>query len=504
MEIANGLLAGFEIALGFKNLFFAFFGASIGTFVGIMPGLGTSATIAILLPLTYTLQPTSAMIMMAGVYCGSKYGGAVTSILMNIPGESSSVTTCLDGYQLALQGRGGPALGMAAVSSFVAGTLSVLGLTFLGPFLAAMAINFGPPEYFAMSLMGLSLVTSLTGKSVIKGVLALFWGLIISTVGADIMSGSPRLTFGWLELLDGIDFVTVTVGLFAIGEVLYSIETQVKFHSIEVPKRLGLLLPSLREFVQCIGTWVRSIIVGFFIGALPGTGSTIASFLSYSVAKNFSKTPEMFGKGAMEGVAASESADNAATGGSLAPMLTLGIPGSSATAMMMSALVFAGVQPGPLLLTNNAEIFWGVVASMYIGNIMLLIINLPLIPVIVKLLEIPYYFLYIVIIAICSIGVYSVDNSMFDLFIMGLFGVLGFIFKKMDYPLAPVVLALILGPFVERALRQTLIMSKGSAAIFLDRPVCAVFLALSILAFLGPWLQQVWLKRSRSGLTKSD
>src|SRR5512133_3062783 len=331
MDIIQGLLLGFSVATTLQNLLMAFVGAVIGTLVGIMPGLGASATIAILMPLTFSLNPTTAIIMMAGIYCGSKYGGAVTSILMNIPGESSSVTTCLDGYQLAMQGRGGPALGMDAISSFVAGTASVVGLTFLGPFLASMAMGFGPPEYFAMTLMGLSLVTSLTGKSVIKGVLCTFLGLIIAVVGADIMSGSSRLTFGRLELLDGIDFITVSVGLFALGEVLLNIDQQLQFTAVKVPSRLSLLLPSIRDVVLCLGTWVRSSIIGFFIGALPGTGATIASFLSYAVAKNFSKTPEMFGKGAMEGVAASESADNAATGGSMAPMLTLGIPGSSAT-----------------------------------------------------------------------------------------------------------------------------------------------------------------------------
>ena len=502
MDIFHGLMAGFAIATTLANLFYAFFGALIGTFVGIMPGLGASATIAILLPLTFGMNPTSAIIMMTGVYCGSKYGGAVTSIMMNLPGESSSVPTCLDGYPLAMQGRAGPAMGMAAISGFVAGTVSVIGLTFLGPLLGTLAIGFGPPEYFAMTLLGLSLVTSLTGKSVIKGMLGMLLGLAISTVGADIMSGSSRLTFGRLELLDGIDFVTVTVGLFALGEVFLNIDKQVKFNLIEVPKRLSELLPTVREIVQCIGTWVRSTIIGFLVGVLPGTGATVASFLSYTVAKNVSKTPEKFGHGAMEGIAAAESADNAATGGSMAPMLTLGIPGSSATAMMMGALIMAGVRPGPMLLTKSPEVFWGVVASMYICNIMLLIINLPMIPLLVQFLKVPYYILYIVIIAITSIGVYSVDNSMFDLWVMVLFGVLGYVFKKMDYPLAPCVLAVILGPFVERALRQSLIMSKGSPAIFLNRPVCFVLLALAVLAFFAPWLQEMWLKRSRSRLAK--
>ena len=497
MDIFHGILLGFSVATTPTNLLWACFGAWIGTFVGIMPGLGPSATIAILLPLTFGMNPASALIMMTAIYCGSKYGGAVTSILMNLPGESSSVPTCLDGYPLALQGRGGPAIGLAAISSFVAGTASVIGLMFLGPGLATLAIGFGPPEYFAMTLLGLSLVTSLTGKSLIKGLLTVFFGLAISMVGADIMSGTTRLAFGRLELLDGIDFVVVTVGLFALSEVLLNIEKQVKFSLIEVPQKLSKLLPTWGDVVQCIGTWIRSTIIGFIVGALPGTGASVASFLAYSVAKNSSRTPERFGKGAIEGVAAAESADNAATGGSLAPMLTLGIPGSAATAMMMGALILSGVRPGPMLLAEHADVFWGVVASMYIGNIMLIIINLPLIPLIVNFLRLPYYILYVVIIALASIGIYSVDNSMFDLWMMGFFGILGYVFRKMDYPLAPAVLAVILGPLVERALRQSLIMSRGSFHIFLTRPVSAVLLVMAIIAFFFPWLQQEWLKRSR-------
>ncbi|MBI3067594.1 MAG: tripartite tricarboxylate transporter permease [Betaproteobacteria bacterium] len=495
MELAQGLALGFAVATTPTNIFFAFVGALVGTFVGIMPGLGASASIAILLPLTFGMEPATAIIMLAGVFSGSKYGGAVTSILMNLPGEGSSVVTCFDGYQLALQGRGGPALGMAAISGFVAGTVGVVGLNLLGPLLASLAMGLGPPEYFALTLLGLSLVTSLTGKSLVKGLLATAFGLILATVGADIMTSATRLTFGRLELLDGIDFVTVSVGLFALGEILLNVEKQIKFSLIEVPKKLALLLPSASDFVQCTGTWVRSTIIGFLIGALPGTGAAVASFLSYTVAKNISRTPERFGKGAMEGVAAAESADNAAVAGSMAPMLTLGIPGSSATAMMMGALVMAGVRPGPMMLTEHPEVFWGVVASLYIGNVMLLIINVPMIPLLVNVLRVPYYILYIIIIAIAAVGVYSVDNSIFDLWMMGIFGVLGYIFKKLDYPLAPIVLALILGPLVERALLQTLVISRGSFAIFLTRPAAAAFLALALLALFAPWLQQLWIRR---------
>lgn len=498
MEFLEGLIIGFSVATTFVNLSLCFFGALVGTFVGIMPGLGASATIAILLPLTFGLNPASAIIMMAGIYSGSKYGGAVTSILMNLPGEASSVATCLDGYQLALQGRGGPALGMAAISSFVAGTVSVVGLMFLGPILSEWAMKFGPPEYFSMTLLGLCLFTSLAGKSLIKGILSTLLGLILSLVGADLMSAETRLTFGRIELLDGIRFITVTVGLFAVGEVLLNIEKQIKFSLIEIPKQLSKLLPNLKDVSQCIVTWIRSTILGFFVGVLPGTGASIASLLSYSVTKNVSRHPERFGTGAMEGVAAAESADNAATGGSMAPMLTLGIPGGAATAMMMAALIMAGVRPGPMLLTSNPDIFWGVVVSMYIGNIMLLIINLPMIPLLVNFLRLPYYILYIVILAVASIGVFSVDNSTFDLWLMGIFGVIGYFFKKLDYPLAPPVMALILGPFVERALRQSLIMSQGSLGIFIKRPMSAVLLFFAFLAFFAPWIQKMWLKKLNS------
>ena len=498
MEIIHGMMLGFSVATMPANLLFAFLGALVGTFVGILPGLGTPATIAILLPLSFGMAPTSIIIMMAGVYCGAKYGGAVTSILMNLPGEASSVPTCMEGYPLALQGRAGPALGLAAISGFVAGTVSVMGLMVLGPLLAALAMKFTPPEYFSMTLLGLCMVTSLTGKSLIKGALSVTFGLAVAVVGADLMTGATRLTFGKIEMLDGIDFVVVAVGLFAISEILLNIEDQVKIRLIEVPNKLSKLLPTWHEIVRCIPTWIRSTFIGFSVGALPGTGSSVASFMSYGLAKSISKTPERFGKGAIEGLAAAESADNAATGGSLAPMLTLGIPGSGATAMMMGALIMAGVRPGPMLLSNNPDIFWGVVASMYIGNLMLIIINLPLIPVIVQFVRLPYYLLYIIILAITSVGVYSVDNSTFDLWVMGFFGVIGYVFRKVDYPLAPCVLAVILGPEVERALRQSLIISMGSFDIFLKRPISAILLGMAFVAFFAPWIQRALVKRSRS------
>jgi putative tricarboxylic transport membrane protein len=495
--IADGLVLGFSVATTPTNLLWALFGALAGTFVGIMPGLGVAATIAILLPLTVGMEPTTMIIMMTAIYCGAKYGGAVTSICMNLPGESSSVPTCLDGYPLALQGKAGPAIGLAAISGFIAGNASVIGLMLLGPFLAAVAISFGPPEYFAMTFLGLSLVMTLSGKSITKGLLVASLGLFLSAIGTDLLSGKTRLIFGYTALTDGIDFVTVTVGLFAISEILLNSEKQIKVALIEVPKKLSQLLPTWRDIVQCIPTWVRSTLIGFSVGILPGTGPIVASFLSYGVAKSISKTPERFGQGAIEGVAAAESADNAAAGGNMAPLLTLGLPGSAATAMMMGALIMAGVRPGPLLLEKNPEIFWGVVASMYICNVMLIIINLPLIPLIVNILKVPYYLLYIFILAITALGVYSLENSIIDLWIMGIMGVIGYVFRKFDYPLAPCVLAMILGPMIERALRQSLIMSSGSLSIFLTRPLAAVLIGLAFLSFFAPWLQQRLLKKSR-------
>ncbi len=497
MDLVQGMMTGFAVATTLTNLFLVFIGAVIGTLVGILPGLGSTATIAILIPVAVGMNPASAMIMLVGMCCGARYGGAVTAILMNLPGESSSVVTCLDGYQLARQGRAGPALGLAALSSFVGGTVSIFGLMLLSPPLSRVAVGFGPPEYFTLTLMGLCLVTSLTGKSVIKGMLSAAVGLILATVGSDIFTGALRLTFGQLELMNGINFVTVAVGLFAVGEILINMEKSLKFTLMEVPKKLSQLLPNKRDIVQCLGTWARSTIIGFLIGVLPGAGATVASFLSYTVAKNVSKTPERFGKGAVEGVAASESADNASTPGDLVPMFTLGIPGSASTAMLMVVLLMFGVRPGPMLVVDHPQIFWGVVASMYIGNIMLLILNLPMIPILVQFLRVPYYMLYIIILVVSSIGVYSIDYSVFDLWLMGISGLIGYIFKKLDYPPAALLLALILGPMVERALRQSLIMSNEGLMIFLTRPVSAVFLALAIVALFAPLLQQIWLRRVR-------
>jgi putative tricarboxylic transport membrane protein len=496
VDIAQGLLSGMAIVYTPFHIFLVFLGAVIGTLVGILPGLGVTATVAILMPVVLGMTPVTAMIMLVSMFCGARFGGAVTAIMMNLPGESNAIVTCLDGYQLALQGRAGPAMGLAAISSFVGGQVSVVMMMLLAPLMSKVAVDFGPPEFFSLTLMGLSLVTSLTGKSLIKGFLAATMGLVLATVGSDMFSGSLRLTMGQTELMDGVNFVTVAVGLFALGEILLNVEQGVKFSLGKVPRGLRNLLPTWQDIRQCIVTWIRSTIIGFIVGVLPGTGATIASFLSYGVAKTTSRTPERFGAGAVEGVAASESADNASTSGSLVPMLTLGIPGSAGTAMLMVVLLMFGLRPGPFLLPEHPEIFWGIVASMYLANVMLIIINIPLIPVVVQALRVPYSLMYIIIIVIGSIGVYSMDNSLFDLWVMCLFGVIGYCFKKLDYPPACLLLALILGPMVERAFRQSVILSDGSLMIFVERPVSAGFLFFAVLALFAPWLQRWILART--------
>lgn len=496
MDLLDGFISGFVIVSTPYHLLLVLAGALLGTLVGILPGLGASATIAILLPMSLGMHHLSAMVLLTSMYCGARYGGAITAILLNLPGESSAVVTCLDGYQLSLQGRGGPALGLAAISSFVGGTVSALGLILLAPILARWATKFGPPEYCTLTLLGLSLITSLTGKSLVKGFISTTLGLIIATVGTDIFSGRLRLTFGILEFMEGISFVTIAVGLFALGEIFLNVEQGIKLKLAEVPKGFSNLLPSLKDIYRCIPTWIRSTILGFFVGVLPGTGATVASFLSYTVTKTISKTPERFGKGAVEGLAAAESADNASASGSMVPMLTLGIPGSAGTAMLMLVLLFHGVRPGPLLLTENPNLFWGIIGSMYLGNLMLIIINLPLIPVVVQFLKVPYYLMYIIIIVLGSVGVYSLDFSIFDLWLMGIFGVIGYVFKKLDYPPAALILALILGPMIERALKQSLLMSNGSLFILIQRPISLIFFSLSVLALFAPWLQRLLLKRS--------
>jgi putative tricarboxylic transport membrane protein len=495
METLQQLMMGFQIAITPINLLLCFLGALAGTIIGALPGIGPSAGIAILLPLTFGMNPTSAMIMMAGLYCGAMYGGTITSVLINVPGESSSVMTCLDGYQMALQGRAGKALGIAAIGSFIAGTLSVVFLMLLSIPLVKFALSFGPPEYFALMLMGLCTIAGLTGGSVLKALVGAFLGLLISTPGMDAFSGLPRLTFGLTGLLGGVDFLVVAVGLFGIGEVLYNAEQIMKMEFVTEKIKIKEVWPNRAEWRASAMPITRGTIIGFIIGVLPGAGSTIASFISYAVEKRFSKHPEQFGKGAIEGVAGPESANNSATGGAMVPLLTLGIPGSGTTAIMLGALMMFGLQPGPLLFQKNPDFVWGVIASMYIGNIMLLIMNIACIPLFVKILKIPNSLLFPLIIVFATVGVYSVDGNIFDVWMLYVFGVMGYFMKKFDMPPAPVVLSVVLGPMIERALRQSLTMSLGSYDIFFTRPISAVLLLLGLAAVLWPAIDMVRQRR---------
>ena len=500
METLQQLIMGFHVAVTPLNLLLCFLGALAGTIIGALPGIGPSAGLAILLPLTFGMNPTSAMIMMAGLYCGAMYGGTITSVLINVPGESSSVMTCLDGYQMALQGRAGKALGIAAIGSFIAGTASVVFLMLLSIPLVKFALSFGPPEYFALMLMGLCTIAGLTGGSVLKALVGTFLGLLISTPGMDAFSGLPRLTFGLTGLLGGVNFLVVAVGLFGIGEVLYNAEQIMKLEFVTEKIKIKEVWPNREEWRVSAMPIIRGTFIGFIVGVLPGAGSTIASFMSYATEKRFSKHPELFGKGAIEGVAGPEAANNSATGGAMVPLLTLGIPGSGTTAIMLGALMMFGLQPGPLLFQKNPDFVWGVIASMYIGNIMLLIMNIACIPLFVKILKIPNALLFPLIIVFATVGVYSVDGNIFDVWMLYVFGVMGYFMKKFDMPPAPVVLSVVLGPMIERALRQSLAMSLGSYDIFFTRPISAVLLLVGLAAVVWPVIDMARQRyRARTG-----
>ena len=491
MEILTGLANGFAVALEPANLLWCFVGVFLGTLVGIMPGLGPPATIAMLLPLTFQMNPAGAMIMLAGIYYGAKYGGSTTSILLNVPGESASVVTCLDGYQMARKGRAGPALGIAAIASFVAGTVGVLGLMLVAPPLAKFALSFSSPEYFALMALGLAMVVLLAGRSMLKALLAALVGLWIASMGIDLFSSTSRFTFGRMELLAGIDFVVVAIGVFAIGEVLANMEAHEEAQALPVPKGLRNLLPTVQDLKDCRFAFFNGSVIGFLVGVLPGAGSTIASFLSYGLEKAVSRRRDQFGTGVIEGVAAPEGANNSETGGALVPMLTLGIPGSGTTAILLAALVLWGFKPGPLFIPENPALFWGLVASMYIGNVMLLVLNLPLVPLFAQVLRLPIYVLYPLIFGISIVGVYSVSGSMFDLALLMAFGLLGYLMSKLDYPAAPLILGVVLGGGMERALRQSLMMSEGSLSILVSRPISAVMLLLAALVLLIPLFNKV-------------
>lgn len=484
MEAFQGILEGFAVVLTLKNLAFCFAGVLVGTLVGVLPGIGPAAAISLLLPSTFRFDPTSSIIMLAGLYYGVMYGGSTTSILVNIPGEAASVITCLDGHQMARQGRAGPALGIAAFGSFIAGTLGVIGLMLLAPKLASFALLFGAPEYFSLMVMSMTLVTYLSRGSPLKSLMMAFLGLILGTVGLDTVTAKPRFTYDILVLRDGLGIVPVVMGLFGVSEVLLNVGLTIN-REILKGKMKGLL-PSRQDWKDSALPIVRGSVLGFFLGILPGIGAIIPTFLSYGLEKRLSRHPERFGAGAIEGVAAPEASNNAAATGNFVPMLSLGIPANAIMAILLGALTLYGIQPGPLLIRDHPQLFWGLIASMYVGNVMLLILNLPLISVWVQVLKVPYGILYPLILLFCLIGSYSLNNHIGDVIIMWIFGLLGFLMKKLRFEAAPLVLALVLGPMLEDNLRQALIISGGSFAVFFTRPLSAAFLLVSLVTLLFP------------------
>lgn len=502
MDVLQQVGQGFLIALTPQNLLFCFIGVLAGTLIGVLPGIGPVSGVAILIPITFSLDPTSGMIMLAGIYYGSMYGGSTTSILINTPGESASVMTCLDGYAMARQGRAGPALGMAAIASFVAGTLSVLGLMLVAPPLAALALQFGPPEYFALMVLGLTTLTRLAGRSLVKGLLMGLFGLALGTVGIDPLTGTQRFTFGRIELLDGIGFVPVAMGLFALAEIFANAEESLTREVFKTS--LKNLWPTVQDWLAVRMTLVRSTLIGFVIGALPGAGATVASFMAYVVEKRVSKHPERFGTGVIEGVAAPEAANNAATGGALVPLLTLGLPSSATTAVLLGALMIFGLRPGPLLMTEHPDFFWAVVTSMYVGNVMLLILNLPLVGLWASMLRIPYTILLPLILLFTLIGAYALNNSVTDIWIMIAFGVIGYLMRKFDYPAAPAVLALVLGPMMETNFRRALSLSQGDYSVFLTHPISAAFLLAAVVSLAWPLLVRLAGRRAPVGLPAAE
>lgn len=471
-------MGGFATALQPTNLIFALMGCLLGTLIGVLPGIGPVSGTAILIPITFVLPPTPAIIMLAGIYYGAVYGGTITSVLINVPGEAASAITCLDGYQMAKQGRAGAALAIAAIGSFIGGTIGTIGLVLVALPLASLALAFGPPEFFALMMVGLSLVTGLASKSVVRALLSAIGGLLIAMVGLDPVRGAPRFTFGLMELLGGFGVVPVAMGLFGIGELLENAERKARQ---VFDTKMSSLIPTAKDLKDSAKPIARGTAIGFFLGLIPGVGSVIPTFMSYAAEKKLSRTPEKFGTGMIEGVAGPETANNAYVNASFIPLFTLGIPGSPTLAVLMGAFMMNGLDPGPFLFTQHGDFVWAVIASLYIGNVILLILNLPLIPMWIAILKVPYSILFAVILLFAVVGAYSMNNSVFDIGTMLAFGVLGYLARKLDFPLAPAILTLILGPLMERGLRQSLEMSAGDLSIFFARPLSATLLAIAAL-----------------------
>lgn len=481
MDVFMPLLEGFDIAMGGWNLLYCLLGVTIGMLVGVLPGLGPTTGTALLLPITFSMDPIPAIIMLSGIYYGSLYGGTVTSVLINTPGEAASVTTCFDGYPMAKQGRAGTALGVAGIGSFIGGTVAIIGLVFIGPPLAEFALKFGPPEFFALMILGLVMVVGLMGKSIIRGTIAAVVGLTLSLVGMDPISGALRFTFGELHLMEGFDFVTIAMGLFGISEVLLGLETSM--HAQQTPK-VGKLLPNREEWRPTLMAIARGTGLGCLTGLIPGSNSVIPSILSYTLEKKLAKDPSRFGKGAIEGVAGPETANNAYCGSALIPLFTMGIPSSPTIAVLFGAFIMHGLTPGPALFQSNPQFVWAVIASMFIGNFMLLIMNLPMASVWGKIATVPSKILYPIIVIISVLGAYSVSGSVWDIWVMIFFGVLGYVMKKIDIPMAPIVLTFVLGKMIESSLLQSLMYFKGDFLGFFTRPIAGSMLALAILLFI--------------------
>jgi putative tricarboxylic transport membrane protein len=486
-ETFGALVNGFGIALTPINLLWGSIGVTLGTFVGVLPGVGPALTVAMLLPLTVKLDPTGALIMFAGIYYGAMYGGSTTTILLNTPGESASIATALEGNRMAKRGRAGPALATAAIGSFVAGSIATILLTLLAPVVVEIALQFGPAEYFALMVFAFVTVASVLGSSTVRGLTALFVGLLLGLIGIDEQTGQQRFAFGVPELLDGVDVVVLAVGLFAVGEALYVVAYQSRLAET-MEKMSGSLWMSRRDWKRSWPAWLRATAIGFPFGSIPAGGTEIPTFLSYAAEKKLSKHPEEFGQGAIEGVAGPEAANNAASTGVLVPLLTLGIPTSATAAILLAAFQNYGIQPGPLLFQTQTDLVWALIASLYVGNTLLLVLNLPLIGVWVKVLTIPKPLLYAGILVFATMGAYSLHQSVVDLVMLYVFGLLGFMMRRWDFPVAPAVIGLILGPMAETQFRRALAISQGDATVFITHPISATLLALTALLVIAPWI----------------
>ncbi len=500
MDFLHHMQLGFGVALTPINLFYCFIGCFVGTLVGVLPGIGPIAALSLLLPVTFKVPAVSSIIMLSGIFYGAMYGGSTTSILVNIPGEAASVVTCLDGYQMARKGRAGAALGISAMGSFVAGTFSTVGLNLFSPILVMVALQFGPPEYFSVMMLGFIITLFMVSGSIIKAVVMIAFGLFVSTIGMDPVKGVERFTLGSVRLSGGLDLVPVIVGMFGVSEILTTMEEVLKREIFT--QKIKNLLPNAKDWLASWMPILRGTFLGFGVGLMPGSGSVMASFLSYAVERKISRHPEKFGAGAIEGVAGPEAANNSAVAANLIPLLSLGLPSNAVTALLMGALIIHGIQPGPMLMQQNPDLFWGVIASMYIGNIMLLILNLPLIGLWVQFLKIPYWALFPLIFLLCVIGSYSANQNIFDVWVMIGFGVLGYLLRKQKYELGPFVLALVLGPIMETSLRRSLMLSYGDPMIFLTRPISAVLLVVSFLLLVMPLMP--WVRKKKANIPFED